>query len=76
MRLNTFICTASIALFASAAIAADDKGTFTDAKEAGIDFAIQGEYVGKDASAQVIALGDGKFHIVGYKGGLPGTEDL
>jgi len=58
--------------------AADSKGdAFTNPKEAGPDFAIQGEYSGKDNDgdawgAQVIALGDGTFDVVGYKGGLPG----
>ena len=44
-------------------------------------FLAQGEYVGeatdpdgntKKIGVQVIALGDGKFHSVGYIGGLPG----
>lgn len=60
------------------ALAADSKAdTYTTAKEAGPDFAMQGEYVGKDEEGnawgvQVVALGDGKFDVVGYKGGLPG----
>src|SRR4051812_40207114 len=40
------------------------------------DFSIQGEYAGElkgeKRGIQVIALGDHKFHAVGYEGGLPG----
>lgn len=52
----------------------------TDPKDGGSDYAIQGEYRGhvktderdEPWGAQIIALGDGKFELVGYKGGLPG----
>ena len=54
--------------------------TITDPKEGGIDYEIQGEYRGhvviddrdEPWGAQIIALGNGKFDLVGYQGGLPG----
>ena len=54
-----------------------EETTYTDPAKAGIDYRIQGEYIGEDIEgtrwgAQVIALGEGKFRIVGYRGGLPG----
>jgi hypothetical protein len=51
--------------------AADD--TFIEPDQAGPDFAAQGEYVGEGFGAQVIALGSGKFHLVGWGKGLPGA---
>ncbi len=51
-------------------IAAD--APFTDPAAAGVDFQMQGEYAGENCGAQVIALGDGKFHLVGWGKGLPG----
>lgn len=58
-----------------AKVVADDPDKVTDP-----DYAYQGEYVGDvqteegklRVGAQVIALGEGKFRIVGHKGGLPG----
>ena len=63
--------TALLALAASAFAAGD---AFIEPAEAGPDFAVQGEYIGEDCAAQVIALGDGKFHIVGWSKGLPGSS--
>ena len=69
---------------ATAVFAADDKPkaaaavkppaeTFTDPAQAGRDYADQGEYKNDWGGAQVIALGDDKFRLVTYKGGLPGA---
>jgi hypothetical protein len=56
--------------------AADTNPAYTNPAEAGPDFVIQGEYVGSAGEhrwgVQIVALGDGKFDLVGYKGGLPG----
>lgn len=67
-------------LSAAFAFAADEKKAFLNEKDAGPDFATQGEYSGDitvDGQAhkvgvQVVARGDGKFLAVGHKGGLPG----
>ena len=67
----TRIFTAAVFCLAPAVFAADP--TFLEPAEAGSDFAVQGEYVGEGCAAQVIALGDGKFHIVGWNKGLPGA---
>lgn len=37
------------------------------------DFKIQGEYVGEDRAAQVVAIGKGQFQISEYAKGLPGA---
>src|SRR4051812_36991543 len=65
---------------ATIAGAAEPKVVITDPAKADADFKIQGEYAGEIPSqdgphkvgVQVVALGDGKFHAVGYAGGLPG----
>jgi hypothetical protein len=68
-------------LLAGATVESNAADTFLDAKSAGPDFVVQGEYVGTITSpngeknklaAQVIALGGGKFRAVFHGGGLPG----
>jgi hypothetical protein len=62
--------------FGSLLMAADTNPAFTNPAEAGPDFVFQGEYLGMTGEGkwgvQVVALGDGKFDVVGYRGGLPG----
>ena len=81
MRISTTAVMAFVLLTANFALAADpDSPVFTDSEKAGIDFALQGEYLGevetkdgkKKIGVQVLALGDGKFRVAGYVGGLPG----
>lgn len=58
--------------------AEDEAGVYVTPEEAPVDYQYQGEYEGKAGEelirygAQVIALGNDKFHLVGYAGGLPG----
>src|SRR5438128_8379970 len=55
--------------------AAEDKPkaeTFLDPAKAGQDYVDQGEYKNDWGGAQIIALGDDKFRMVTYRGGLPG----
>src|SRR6266550_3175103 len=63
-------------LFGGLLMAADTNPAFTNPAEAGPDFAFQGEYLGTTGQSkwgvQVVALGEGKFDVVGYRGGLPG----
>ncbi len=69
---------ASCLLVAAAALAAGP--TYTDPDKTDADYPFQGEYAGQVKTAdgdvkyglQIIALGKGKFHAVGYRGGLPG----
>lgn len=80
MTLNQFVLLGSILVLTSICTADEGGQAFTDAKSAGADFDLQGEYKGsvktedgdKVFGAQVIALGDGAFTINGYHGGLPG----
>lgn len=69
---------ASLLLLCSTASAEDE--IFLDPAKAGPDFVVQGEYQGNvtedgetvKIGLQVIALGDQKFDVVAYVGGLPG----
>jgi hypothetical protein len=78
--IRRFVCIAfcCLALFSFATRAAEKDATYIDPKSAAADpdFALQGEYAGyvndDKFGVQVIALGDGKFHGVAYRGGLPG----
>jgi Domain of Unknown Function (DUF1080) len=82
MLKNLTSAVIALALIASSQLGfADEGGTaFTDENSAGADFTFQGEYKGtvstdegdKVYGAQVIALGEGNFTIVGFHGGLPG----
>ena len=51
------------------------QGTYTSIKDPQIpeDFKFQGEYSNNNFGAQVIGLDKGAFHVVLYKGGLPGV---
>jgi hypothetical protein len=72
------VCLVSAAALLTAA--GPDSDVFTDPKEAGVDYELQGEYVGehdfeggkRKVAIQVVALGEGKFSAVAYVGGLPG----
>jgi len=69
-----------IACVPAACLHAEAGPVITDPAQAGPDFEIQGEYVGNVVTddgeqrfgAQIVALGDGAFRLVGYTGGLPG----
>lgn len=73
-------CLVTAIAVSSLAAAPSDKPAFTDPAEADADFTLQGEYAGTATvegqrlrlGIQVVALGDGKFDVVAYPGGLPG----
>ena len=81
LRLSVVALSLAAAIFStSTAVAVQKRQAFLDPQNAGPDYAHQGEYKGTlsedDASVvygvQVIALGESKFRVVGFKGGLPG----
>lgn len=67
------IATLSIAIGSLALTVTAAEPAITDPAAAGEDFKIQGEYAGESCGAQVIALGGGKFRLVGWDAGLPGA---
>src|SRR5688572_9718686 len=78
MSRLVMICAALIVSFAAFVNGAEKHAAITDVKQAAADpdYSFQGEYSGELGDEkwgiQVIALGAGKFHGVGYRGGLPG----
>lgn len=83
MRLRGICCLMLVGLtfavsFSNLRAAEDGEKVYTDPASAPIDYKFQGEYVGKAGEegirygAQVIALGNNKYRLVGYAGGLPG----
>jgi len=76
MRRHALLWLVICTLMGGLLLAADTNPAFTNPAEAGPDFAFQGEYVGNVGDhrwgVQVVALGDGKFDVVGTAGGLPG----
>ena len=79
MKLPTLLSLAFLATAVSLNGAVADKPekpkppTFLTVEAAGPDYSAQGEYLNDWGGAQVIALGDDKFRLVTYKGGLPGA---
>jgi len=67
------VCGAIFSALVSSLFSADAGDVFVDPAEVGPDFMVQGEYLGENSAAQVIALGGGVFHIVGWSHGLPGA---
>ncbi|HEX8310875.1 MAG TPA: DUF1080 domain-containing protein [Chthoniobacteraceae bacterium] len=66
---------AFLIVLAGSSFAAEEFPTFINPADAGPDYAVQGEYVGENCGAQVVALGEGKFRIIGFSGGLPGAVE-
>lgn len=80
-RRNLSLILLALCVLAGGLVIAQDKNKpILNEKDGGVDFQIQGEYSGtinpdgeeRKLGAQIIALGDGKFHAAGHLGGLPG----
>lgn len=64
---------ANISTSAFGAEAKKEAGTFLTPEAGGLDYKLQGEYLNDWGGAQVVALGNDKFRLILYKGGLPGA---
>ena len=83
MRARSWLSLVAILLTSIPTLDAADDGAeiYLDPAEAGHDYEVQGEYVGTAKigkteapwGAQIIALGDHKFDLVLFQGGLPGA---
>lgn len=76
MKLASLLCLLAAAAPILAFAADNDKPksqTYLTVETAGPDYPAQGEYLNDWGGAQVIALGDDRFRLVTYKGGLPGA---
>jgi len=81
-RLSRLFVACVVAAIAHPGLAAAPSGkpVFTDPAQVDADFAFQGEYAGEAdvggqslrLGVQVVALGEGKFDVIAYPGGLPG----
>ncbi len=79
LHLAALHLAAAFSLFTSLACLAEGP-KYTDPQKADADFAAQGEYSGTvrtddgdiKVGVQVVAMGQGKFHMVAFLGGLPG----
>ena len=80
MQLKSVVLAVYFALYLITPSFAEKGKTFLDAESAGPEYALQGEYKGmvdigggeEDFGVQIIALGNGKFRLVAFQGGLPG----
>ena len=77
---RAFLIASVVTALNTTALGQEKSKAYTDPAKVDEDYAYQGEYSGDvmtadgdlKVGAQVIALGGGKFRIVGYHGGLPG----